>query len=361
MLGRIEIAAQDSPLSGKDWKRILPGLLVSLLALAAVFTFANIGQMLQALRLADYRLVLAALLLSVVWLGVRAVFWRTLLQEKATFDQVFFTITEGYLLNNVLPFRLGEVARAFLLSQKARLEFWEVLSSILIERIFDLGLAAALLFGTLAFVVGADWAHQAALGAGALVLVGLLALFLAARYRERTLSLFKKISARWPLIDRLAGSRLPAFMAGLAVLTDGDLFLKAVFWVLLDWLIAIFQYYLLLLAFLPDAKFLWAAFSLGVAALGIAAPSSPGALGVLEISIIGALALFKVDPSVALAFALTAHLFNYVVNGAIGAYALARDGESLGGLYRQVRRISSRGAPEIPPEEPPSEAPEETR
>jgi uncharacterized membrane protein YbhN (UPF0104 family) len=80
-----------------------------------------------------------------------------------------------------------------------------------------------------------------------------------------------------------------------------------------------------------------------VAALGIAAPSSPGALGLLELSIVGALSLFGLDPSTALALAITVHIVQYLVTGGLGTYALARDGESLIGLYRRVRRLKVEG------------------
>jgi uncharacterized membrane protein YbhN (UPF0104 family) len=60
---------------------------------------------------------------------------------------------------------------------------------------------------------------------------------------------------------------------------------------------------------------------------------------VLELSIVGALSLFGLDPSVALALAITVHVVQYLVTGVLGAYALARDGESLTGLYRRVRAI----------------------
>jgi hypothetical protein len=81
-------------------------------------------------------------------------------------------------------------------------------------------------------------------------------------------------------------------------------------------------------------------FSLGVAALGIAAPSSPGAVGVLELSIVGALSLFGLDASVALALALTIHVIQYLITGLLGSYALAKDGDSLMDLYRRVRRLN---------------------
>ncbi len=302
-----------------------------------VLYFADLRQFIQALKLADYRLIACGVLLSLLWLVVRGFAWRTLLQGKASFIQVFGTLNEGYLLNNVLPFRLGEVGRAFLLGHKANLDFWLVLSSILIERALDLLLAAGLLLSTLPFVVGASWARQAAIAAGGIVLLGLVALYLLARNRDWALSLFERLSARWPLIYRLGGKVLPSFLSGLGVLTNGSQFLRAALWMILNWVIAIFQYYVLMTAFFPGAKPVWAAFSLGVAALGIAAPSSPGAVGVMELAIVGALSLFNLNASTALAFAITAHLIQYLTTGVLGAYFLAKDGESLLGLYRRIR------------------------
>jgi hypothetical protein len=59
----------------------------------------------------------------------------------------------------------------------------------------------------------------------------------------------------------------------------------------------------------------------------------------MEAALVGALSVFRLDPSVALAFALIVHLIQYLLTGVIGAYALARDGETLSGLYRRVRGL----------------------
>jgi hypothetical protein len=66
-------------------------------------------------------------------------------------------------------------------------------------------------------------------------------------------------------------------------------------------------------------------------------------VGVFEAAIVGALALFGVDASVALAAAITAHLIQILVTGVLGTYALFKDGESLTGLYRRVRQIEPTG------------------
>lgn len=323
---------------------MLPGLLVSAAALALVLALIDLDELLAAVQQADLRLLIGGGLITLPWLVLRGLFWRTLLQEKASYKDVFLTLNEGYLLNNLLPFRLGEVGRAFLLGRKAGLGFWQVFSTILIERSIDLVVTAGLFLGILPFVAGAGWARQATIFTGGVFGLGLLLIYLLARNRTHLLGLVERLGARWPLVQRLAGQRLSAFLDGLAVLTDLRRFLIALGWCLLNWVLGVTQYWVLLLAFFPDANLTWAAFALGAGALGLAAPSSPGAVGVFEAAMVGALALFSLAPSPVAAFAFSAHLFNFLITGLIGGYALSKEGETLGSLYHRLR---SRKRPDV--------------
>jgi uncharacterized protein (TIRG00374 family) len=326
----------------QDWRKLLPGFLISAIAVAAILCFVDLKRLFNALQQADYRYIALFFGVSIGWLAMRGLVWRTLLQEQASYSQVFLTLNEGYLLNNLLPFRLGELGRAYLLSKKAGLGFLQVFSTILIERALDVAVAVGLLFATLPFVMKANMAWQAAVMMGSLVITGLALLFVLARNQNWALQQYNRLVGRFPKLQRLIGQQqISAFFTGLASLTDGWRFLKVVLLMLLNWGIALIQFFILMRGYLPNAQPLWAAFAMAVMALGVAAPSSPGAVGVLEASVIGALTVFGLDPSITLAIALTAHLGNYLTTGLIGAYALARDGQSLSGLYQDVRQISA--------------------
>ena len=67
----------------KDTKRWLPGSLISILLIAAILYFVDWSKVLAALRSANYWIIALAALLSVAWLAVRAIVWRTLLRERA--------------------------------------------------------------------------------------------------------------------------------------------------------------------------------------------------------------------------------------------------------------------------------------
>ncbi len=318
------------------------------MSLVIVFYFIDLDRLISAIRLADYRYIALLLCMSLLWLAVRSIVWRTLLYEQATFSQVFLTVNEGYLLNNILPFRLGEVGRAFLLSKKAELGFLQVLSTIIVERALDLALAVGLFLGSLALVVETGYSKQAALFIGGVVFLALVMLHMLARNQDWAIRQYEKLTVRLTfLLKIIKGNQLRAFFSGLSALTDGKRFAKVVFFMLINWAVALVQFYGLLKAFFPQAQPLWAAFTLSVLSLGIAAPSSPGAIGVMEISVMGALSAFNLDPSAAFAAALVAHLGNYLVTGVIGIFALTRDGLTLSGLYREVREIPASGQDRI--------------
>jgi uncharacterized membrane protein YbhN (UPF0104 family) len=95
--------------------------------------------------------------------------------------------------------------------------------------------------------------------------------------------------------------------------------------------------WVLLQGFVPHPPFWWVAFVLGVTALGGALPSSSGAVGVLEAAIVAALVVLKVDQSTALAYGIVLHLIQFVITSVLGLIGLSREGESLTGIYRELR------------------------
>src|SRR5215216_110551 len=328
----------------KNAKRWLPGALVSILLIIAILYFVDLRVMLDAIRNANYGLLGIALVIGFIWMAVRAIVWRTLLRERASYSDVFFTVGEGYLLNNFLPFRLGELGRAFLLSRKSDMQFMEILPTIVIERVVDLGFSAAIFLTALPFVVGSEGSGNIAVIIGIIVILGLVLLYVLARNNQWALDLFHKLSARRPALQRLGGSFLEPFFAGLGVLTDGWLFLRFLFWMAVNWGIAIFSYYLIIRSFFPQAQFVWGMFGLGGAAFGGAIPSLPGGVGTFEGGFGGAVALLAGpgSESTALAVALTGRLYNYVNSLTVGGIGLLREGQTLSGVYAELKALRSK-------------------
>jgi uncharacterized membrane protein YbhN (UPF0104 family) len=128
---------------------------------------------------------------------------------------------------------------------------------------------------------------------------------------------------------------------GLSVLRDGWLFFRFLFWMTVNWAVAIVSYTLIIRAFFPQATLVWGMFTLGVGAFGNAIPALPGAIGTLEGAFGGAVALLagSGSQSTALAVALTVRFYNYLVSGVVGGIGLLREGETLSGIYEQLKNI----------------------
>jgi len=323
----------------RDLRRSWPGLLISLVCLVAVFSIADFGKLRNALAFADYGYLPLALAVFLAAFVTRAFAWRTLLKEQATPVQTFFALNEGYLLNNLLPFRLGEIGRGFLLSRTANIGFLQVMSSILIERVFDLSLVVGILLMSMTFVVGAsDWARPAAVSLAVLLAGALVFLHLLARNRKRSMGWFEWLRGRIPPLRRIGEDQVEAFFEGLSALTDLRRFSVVVILLAATWALVVWHYYLILLAFVPEAGFSWAAFGLGVVGLGVAVPAAPGSVGVVQGVIVGVFPpLFGVDPAIALAYSITVHAIYLVITSTIGLIGLVRDGRSLGAVYADVR------------------------
>ena len=320
----------------KDIKRWLPGALISIAIIAAILYFVDFRTMWNAIRTANYSLLAGSAALSFLWMLGRAKVWQTLLRDKPKYIDVLFAASEGYLLNSFLPFRLGEIGRAFLLSRKSGMLFGEIIPTIVIERIVDLAFSAAILLAALPFVVGAQGSGNIGYIVGGIVIFGLAMMYVLARNNKWALDLFHKLSVRWPSLQKFGGSFLESFFQGLGVLTDGWLFLRFLFWMTLDWAIALVAYYLIILAFFPQAQPVWTLFVLGAAAFGGAIPALPGGVGTVEGAVSAALALFTGDQSTALAAALTMRLYNYLNSGILGGIGLMREGQTLSGVYQQI-------------------------
>jgi hypothetical protein len=275
----------------KNTRRWLPGVLISAIALAVVFRVATWQDLRASFALIKPINVLAAFLITLVSLSTRALAWRVLLENRASFLQSFLVINEGYLLNNLFPLRAGELGRAIFMGQATGLGSFHVLSTIVIERAFDLAMAATLILLTLPLALGMDWVKPVAFITLALVVLGLVALYLAARYSDKVNNWLTKAAERWVFARSKIIPRLGSLLNGLKVLTKPDRFLLSLMWIMFSWVLWVLTYYIMILNIAPQAPLWWAAFVDGVLALGVAIPSAPAALGVFEAAMVGSLSL----------------------------------------------------------------------
>lgn len=314
------------------------GLAISLAALALAFWGVQPARLLATLRTA--RLGLLPLILGLQLLGIafRARAWQSLL-GRVSYRRSLAALNEGYLLNNLLPVRLGELARAYLVQKGAEFDTAQALGSVVVERLLDVTIALGALLLALPRLAAPDWAKDIATGVGVALAVGVA--ILAALILSRRAG--PAILARLP---GAAGRLLPRLVRGITagVQSAGTLprLLPGALWLLAGWVCAWIQLELILRMYgTTGSPTVWL-FALSVIAFGGAVPSSPGAVGVYELAGSAGLRAVGYPAEVALSVAVTIHVTQILVTGLLGGWFLAKEGESIADLARAARGLARR-------------------
>ncbi|HKP53423.1 MAG TPA: lysylphosphatidylglycerol synthase transmembrane domain-containing protein [Chloroflexia bacterium] len=133
-------------------KQFIIGIIISLIFLGWALYNEQLDKVWESLTKAQYWALLPALALYFTGVWVRAVRWRTLLKPivpKIGLMDTFKVVVIGYMANDVLPARIGELVRAYVLSIRTGVRKTATLATIFVERVFDgltmLGFAAAVI------------------------------------------------------------------------------------------------------------------------------------------------------------------------------------------------------------------------
>ncbi|HMN28990.1 MAG TPA: lysylphosphatidylglycerol synthase transmembrane domain-containing protein [Caldilineaceae bacterium] len=317
----------------------LPGVLASALAIGVLWWLVDwsaVGKALAGVPASTLALAFGIYLVSA---GARARCWQLLLPERTGWGRVFVVMQEGYLLNNIFPFRLGELWRALIMGRTLSRPPLAILSTIVIERMYDVVFAATMLLAALPFMVQGERAEMVALICIAGVALLLLALWAVIYFREQWRQWLAPRLVGAPNLARTLYRQVEQVVDGFAVLTNAKQVAASVAWMAVSWVCLVAEYYVLLRALMPQPPIAWALFALGAGMLGGALPSAPSGLGLFEAAIVSALALFGVPLSAALSLAILIHLFHALFSSAVGFWGILREGETVFAVYHRVRNM----------------------
>ncbi len=321
----------------KSWRFWL-GLLISLAFLYWVISQArDLERVVEALRRAEYGYLVPALGAYFVGVWVRAVRWHFLLRPvcRISSGRLFPVVVIGYMANDVLPARMGELVRAYTLNQREGVSKSSSLATVVVERVFD-GLAMiGFLAGVALFVPFSAALQQLALLAAALFfcLTGLI--FLLAYRPGIGERLVLGMSGRLPSQLRGRFERMAvAALAGLHVVRSARAVAIVLALSLGAWLCEATMYYLIGLGFFPTAPFHLMLLTVAVANLGTMIPSSPGYVGTFDALAVFTLGLYGIASEVALGYTAVLHSALIVPVTLLGFFYLWRENLSLSGVRR---------------------------
>ncbi len=333
--------------------RLWLGLAISVLALALAVRGVSWSNVRTELVGAQYGWLLPAALVIAVGQVARAARWQAMFGTgpRPGLQMAFAILSVGYLVSILLPLRLGDFARAWLIGVYTPAGATEALATVMLERVVDLitivGLVAVIVPAPAAALLTTllgpgPWSNPAFVRLVSLLAVG--ALFLALVILARLARPVRRAVVQ--VVDRLgfgqdravrSGDIVGRFLAALGALRQPRVATAVAAWSIAIWLIGGLQYWFVMKAFHLPLSFGAAMFALGATALWAILPSSPGYLGVFHHAIrvsVPAVAP-TVSPDTALSYAVVLHGWTMAVLLLMGIVGLLMLGISLPELVRR--------------------------
>lgn len=323
------------------------GIVLGAFLLFLTLRHVQIGEVWAILRTSNPLLFLLATVLGTCIFPLRARRWQTILDPVAPsvpLGPLWRSVAIGMFVSNVVPGRPGELARAYALArEEPRVPFTAGFASVAVDRVFDaiviLGmLFVALLDPNLGFssrIVGRSVAEVATFGAiGAAT--GLALLYAVVVTPARWEQFVRRVARRtFPRLEDRGARALRSFADGLAVLRHPGRFAEVLAWTVAHWLVHSVSYWIAFRAVGIDVPLTAAFVVQGIITISVALPAAPGFFGLFEIAGVGALALYGVDATLAVSWALGYHLLTFVPITIIGLIYFARLGMQMGDLREQ--------------------------
>jgi glycosyltransferase 2 family protein len=312
--------------------KILLGLIISIGLIIYLLHKIDIRSVKQSLLSFNYLTIILFLFVFVAGMLSRSLRWQNLIRSKENLPLffVFKALSIGYMINNLLPAKVGEFARMEYIKRKKGISRSFLLGTIFMERFIDVILVLFIFGISLAFsqagravFIQNKWTFIALL-----LLVIIVVLFLS-----RPVNFFRLL-AFFPKKAKLTIEKvLLSFTESIHFISNRNLLIRVSFYSMIIWMLTLFTSYLILRGLNVYLPFYGYFFVVAVGVLGLVIPSTSGGIGVFHAIATAALVLLGVTPEKALAYAIIAHAFDFIPNVFIGLAIFVYEGLTFKNLY----------------------------
>lgn len=341
-----------------------PGLrgILGIVLSAALLVFAlrevSFGDVWLHLRGSNPWLFLLATALATATFPLRALRWRVILWPvvpRVPRAPLWRATAIGAMVNNLVPVRAGEIARAYALTREVpAISFPGSFASLAVDRVFDAIVVILLLLLAMldpVFQAGVTAggrgvvttaATTGALGLGLLLVL----LYLIVAFPARLIAIFEAFARRVaPGFEDRGRVALQAFADGLGVLRHPGRFAAVLAWTLLHWLVNALAFWIGFRAVGIVVPFSAALLVQGLISVAVALPAAPGFFGVFELVGKTGLGFYGIAGDPAISWALGYHLLTFIPITIIGAIYFARMGLHLSDVERAADDSARRATP----------------
>jgi len=333
----------------RSWRFWL-GLAVSAFFIVLAFRSTNLSAMGSALRAADYRWLLPALIIYVASLFVRAIRYQALVHRlaKTTAGQMFAVLCIAFMANNIVPARAGELVRAYVMGERHGVKKVAALGTIVVERLLD-GLTLLSFLLVTVFALGAnETVRGLALLALLVFACGLLVLAALLAFPEQCWLLIQRAieflprRAR-PFVRELSSSLLD----GMVTLRHPGAAAVAVLCSPLAWTMEAATFWCVGRAFAIHLHLGWFMMTMAAGNLALTVPSSQGGIGPFEYFAKQVLLFAGIGASAAAVFTIAVHAMVILPVIVLGLFYLSLFHLSLGRTLRGTTPADEEGRPAL--------------
>ena len=237
--------------------------------------------------------------------------WARVSGTSVHFRQTFTALLIGLFINNVLPARIGELARGYVLSRKTGFSFTYAFSTVLVDRFFDL---TGLLLLTFFFLPKQELPPR--VSQGLYLILGLLLACIAGILILSRENVAKRLSSgllrfEHSFLTRFAKTILD-IQENLKRITSPLLIIGCVTISFCTWFCMSLALYMVIWALGISVPFRYIPFVCALLNMGLTIPSSPGYVGVYQFLLVYLLAMFGVPKHEAFAASVLYHASWYI-------------------------------------------------
>ena len=285
------------------------------------------------IRSADYRWLIPSVAVYFVAVWVRTWRWDYMLRplKPIPVRRLFPVVVIGYMGNNIYPFRIGELLRAYVLRRQENVPMSASIATVIVERVFDGLVMLMFVFAALPLAPLPSDSIRSVVVIASVAFFGALVVFFAlAAMPDRFMALARWFGDRFlpaKVSEPLLGF-LQRFLDGLESLRSFKNVVMIFFTSVLIWLLETVKYWFVMHAFNFTVSFFALMLMNGVVNLATTLPSAPGYIGTFDGPGIAVLTLYGVDTAVATAYTLVLHAALWLPITLLGGYYMIREGLS---------------------------------
>ncbi len=315
----------------KRWQKILFSILFGAFFLWLTFKGVDFKKLITIIDDINIGYLIIAMGVFILGVFTRAMRWRYFLITQKFIDTktLFEGVSIAYAFNNILPFRLGEVIRAYVLSQKKDIKFVTSFTTVAYEKLFD-GVALLILVLILSpFYLWEGWVKKVALLSGIVFSIVIVIGFLIIQEKEHLKGPLKGI---YIIIEKIGGKHFESLQQGLSFMGSKKYLTIALSLSILSWFIEGVSFWFTGLSFglsLPPLAFV---LLMALSTLALIISYSPGHIGIFDFVTKKVFMFFykNPDPNLATGYSLVVHyLVMYLPITIIGIILFIRIGVSI--------------------------------